>query len=64
MIFDITLNISEDNYIVVVSNFPHGISRERILEILFTDKDFIDAMDEIDPEWWYKTDKIIIDLSF
>lgn len=64
MIFDITLSISENSYIVTVSNFPRGISRERILEILFTDKRFIDAMDEIDSEWWYKTDRIIIDLSF
>lgn len=63
--FDVTVTVAESRYIITVHDFvgpitPYAI--RRVFDSLFTDRDFIEQMDELDPEWWYNTDKIILDL--
>lgn len=63
--FDVTVTVTENRYIIAVHNFvgpitPYTISK--LVDSLLTDKEFVAQMDELDPEWWYNTDKIILDL--
>lgn len=63
MFFNITVDVCENRYVVIVSNISKRASKETIIDRLFTNQEFIKAMDQIDPDWWYKTDRIIIDLQ-
>ena len=36
--------------------------REKILDKVFTNSDFVRVLDIIDEEWWYKTDRLVVSL--
>lgn len=63
--FDVTVTVTENRYIIAVHNFIGPITTyaiSKVIDNLLTDKEFVAQMDELDPEWWYNTDKIILDL--